>query len=123
MQYMLAIYTDPSASEQMSAKDVDDMHREYMAFSQELVAAGAMVSGDALQGADTATTVRVCNGSTTTTDGPFAETKEVLGGYYIVECDDLDRAIEWAAKIPDARRSGVEVRPVRSIAAEIDART
>jgi hypothetical protein len=112
MRYMLLIYSDPVADAKMTAEDGERMHGEYMTFTQELVDKGAMVAGDALQGADTATTVRLRNGSTTTTDGPFAETKEVLGGYYIVECDDLDGAIEWAAKIPGARLGSVEVRPI-----------
>jgi hypothetical protein len=73
------------------------------------------VSGDPLQGLDTATTVRVRSGKTASTDGPFAETKEVLGGYYLVDCKDLDRAIELAAQIPGARTGSIEVRPLMEL--------
>lgn len=120
MQYMLLIYNSPAAEfETMSPEDREQMHGEYMAFTEELVEAGEMVSGNALQGTDTATTVRAREGGKTTTDGPFAETKEVLGGYYVVECENLDRAIEWAAKIPDARTGSVEVRPVMNLQEEV----
>jgi len=106
MKYMLLINTDPSHwSEDMSA--------EYMAFTQEIVESGEFVAGDPLEGRDSATTVRVRDGKVTTTDGPFAETKEHIGGYYIVDVKDLDRALAVAARIPDARSGGIEVRPIR----------
>jgi hypothetical protein len=123
MEYMLLIYVDEAAGAAMTPEDGEKMHLEYMAFSQELAESGAMVGGSALQGTDTATTVRVRNGSTTTTDGPFAETKEVLGGYYIVECEDLDQAIGWAAKIPGARTNSVEVRPLLDVTAPATSRS
>jgi len=110
MKYMLLITNDPS---QFDPANAEKMHQEYMAFTQEILDSGEMVAGDPLEGADTATTVRVRGGKRATTDGPFAETKEVLGGYYIVDVKDLDRAVELAAKIPDARNAGVEVRPIR----------
>ena len=88
------------------------MMQAYGDYTQELRDSGAMIAGDALEPTQTATTVRVQNDETLTTDGPFAETKEQLGGYYLVEADSLDEAIDWAAKIPGARHGSVEVRPV-----------
>jgi len=110
VKYILLIYIDPSRFDDTEGEDLTS---EYMAFTQEILDSGEMVAGDPLEGADTATTVRVRGGKRATTDGPFAETKEVLGGYYIVDVKDLDRAVELAAKIPDARNAGVEVRPIR----------
>jgi len=110
VKYILLIYIDPSRFDDTEGEDLTS---EYMAFTQEILDSGEMVAGDPLEGADTATTVRVRSGKRATTDGPFAETKEVLGGYYIVDVKDLDRAVELAAKIPDARNAGVEVRPIR----------
>ena len=111
MKYLLLIYGDRTAD---AAPD-PEMHRDYMQFTQEIAESGEMLGGDALQSVDTATSVRVRDGKRTTTDGPFAETKEVLGGYYYVDVKDLDRAIELAGKIPGARRGTVEVRPVLEI--------
>ena len=118
MKYMLLIYSDlagwpddPTEAEQIS--------KEYFVFTQQIVDSGELVSGDALEGTETATSIRVRNGKTSATDGPFAETKEVLGGYYVVDVKDLDRALELAAQIPDARLGGVvEVRPVRDYSGE-----
>jgi hypothetical protein len=111
---MLLIYSDPTAwSDDPAAGEA--IMGEYWAFTQSIIESGEMVAGDPLQGVETATTVRVRDGRTGTTDGPFAETKEVLGGYYIVEAKDLDRAVELAAKIPDARTGSVEVRPVMEL--------
>ena len=112
MQYMLLIYGDPTARESLSDEERGQMLEAYGAFTQELRDSGAMVAGDALDSPQTATTVRVKNDETLTTDGPFAETKEQLGGYYLVEAGSLDEAIEWAAKIPAARYGSVEVRPI-----------
>ena len=109
-QYMLLIYspTDtPRPREELEA----EMPR-WFSFTQELQESGAMVAGDALEPADTATTVRVRDGETVITDGPFAETKEALGGYYLVDVPDLDAALAWAAKIPNVGYGSVEVRPV-----------
>jgi hypothetical protein len=106
---MLLIYTDPAAWDPDQA---DSIHGEYMAFTNDIIESGELVAGDALQPTETATSVRIRDGRRATTDGPFAETKEVLGGYYVVDVKDLDRAIELAAKIPDARTATVEVRPV-----------
>jgi hypothetical protein len=111
MNYMLQIYTGESMSawEDLSKSEQDAITGEYMAIMQT----PGINGGAQLQEASTATTVRVEGGRTLTTDGPFAETKEALGGYYLLEADDLDQAIELAARIPAARLGGaVEVRPV-----------
>ena len=106
MRYMLLIYGNPEADYP------PDLMDQYTKFTNAIQESGEMLAGDPLQGLDTATSVRVRNGETATTDGPFAETKEWLGGYYLVDCKDLDRAIELASQIPDARWGTVEVRPV-----------
>jgi hypothetical protein len=111
MTYLLQIYTSQTASdyEALSTDEQKAITDEYMAIGQ----APGIMGGHQLQGPETATTVRVQDGSTLTTDGPFAETKEVIGGYYLLEADDLDAAIELAARIPAARMGGaIEVRPV-----------
>lgn len=115
MRYMLLIYSDPSAWANLDAAQGEQMMKDYYAFTQRIVDTGEMVAGDPLQGLDTATTIRVRDGRTTSTDGPFAETKEVLGGYYIVDVADLDRATALAAEIPDARWGSVEVRPIQEL--------
>jgi len=112
MRYMLLIHTNPANWATLSEAEGNAMYAEYTAFTQRLVDAGEFVSGDPLQGPETATTVRVRDGQRSTTDGPFVETKEHLAGYYVVECSSLDRALAIAAEIPDARFSGVEVRPL-----------
>ena len=112
MQYMLLIYGDESSWDSRSDQERGQIFEAYGAFTEELRQSGSMVAGDALQPTQTATTVRVQDGETLTTDGPFAETKEQLGGYYLIEADSLDEAIEWAAKVPGARHGSVEVRPV-----------
>jgi hypothetical protein len=112
MQYMLLIYSDEEAWNQRSEEEQGKMMQAYGSFTQELRDSGAMVAGDALDSPQTATTVRVKNDETLTTDGPFAETKEQLGGYYLIEASSLDEAIEWAAKIPAAHYGSVEVRPI-----------
>ena len=114
MKYMLLIYTDPNAYSADPSYG-EQMMKEYMAFTQGIEASGELVAGDPLQGNETATSVRVRDGRRTTTDGPFAETKEHLGGYYIVDVTHLDRALELAAQIPDARTGVVEVRPLMEI--------
>jgi hypothetical protein len=112
MQYMFLIYGDEKHESSMSPADQGKLFADYMAFSKELKASGKGKGGDALKPTPTATTVRVRNGKRATTDGPFAETKEQLGGYYIIDCKDLDEALEWAAKIPSATYGSIEVRPV-----------
>ena len=109
MKYMLLIWANDEGWDALSEDEQNAIHKEYM----DIQADPRAVGGNQLQPAGTATTVRVRNGSTVTTDGPFLETKEELGGYYLFEADDLDAALEVAAKIPAARRGGaVEVRPV-----------
>ncbi len=112
MQYMLLIYNDPSAWDSMSEAEQGQLYGAYGTFTEELQASGKYVGGDALQGLETATSVRVRDGQTLTTDGPFAETKEVLGGYYLIDVDTLDEALTWAAKLPGSWYGTVEVRPV-----------
>ena len=111
MQYALLIYTEEPTEappdEQMAAE-----MEAYNAFGQHITDNGAMKGGEALAPTATATTVRVRDGRTISTDGPFAETKEVLGGFYVVEAADLDEAIGYAAMIPGAKHGSVEVRPV-----------
>ncbi len=111
MRYMLLIYTGEGGPEAGSAEQQAEME-EWFAFTKELEDAGALLGGDALQGVDTAVTVRVRDGSAGTTDGPFAETKEILGGFYMIDVDSADEAAAWAAKIPSARYGSVEVRPI-----------
>jgi hypothetical protein len=121
MQYMMLIYDDEKLWASMSEEERGRVFQEYGTYTQELRDKGAYVDGDPLQPTSTATTVRVRDGEQLTTDGPFAETKEQLGGYYIVDVETLDEAIEWAAKIPSARLGSIEVRPVMSIGAEAQA--
>ena len=112
MQYLLLIYTNEAAMAGHSKDDGAKMHADYGAFTQGIIQSGNFKSGNALQPTATATSVRVRDGKTMTTHGPFAETHEQLGGYYLVEAADLDAAIAMAAKIPGARHGCVEVRPV-----------
>ena len=109
MRYALLIYVEPWESTPEEDKEVMDA---YNAFSRDVVEAGVMRGGEALHEAKTATTVRVRKGQTLVTDGPFAETKEELGGFYMVEAANLDEAIKWAAKIPGAVRGSIEIRPI-----------
>jgi hypothetical protein len=85
---------------------------DYSRFNREAASAGVLVGGEALQSSETATVVRMMENGTNVTDGPFTESKEALGGFYMFECENLDQAIEWAARIPDARGGAIEVRPV-----------
>ncbi len=121
MQYMLLIYDDESVWQSMPEEERNALFGEYFAYTDELRRAGAFVAGDALEPTSSATTVRVRDGKTLTTDGPFAETKEQLGGYYLVEADSLDEALEWARKIPSARLGSIEVRPTLQVVAEASA--
>lgn len=116
MRYMLLIFTNPENWATLSEAETGAMYGEYNAFTQRIVDSGEFVSGDPLQGPDTATVVRVREGARSTTDGPFVETKEHLAGYYVIEAASLDRALEIAADIPDARFAGVEVRPLADMA-------
>ncbi len=112
MKYLCLIYDEEAKMAAMSKADNDAMMSEYFAFTEGVRKSGHYLGGNALQPVNTATTVRVRNGKTMTTDGPFAETKEQLGGYYLIEARDLNEAIQVAAKIPSSRNGSVEVRPI-----------
>ena len=113
MQYLLMIYQNEAESKKMDAAAGKKLTEEYGAFTQGIIQSGNFKAGDALQPTTTATTVRVRDGKTLTTDGPFAETREQLGGYYLVEAKDLDSAVAIAARIPGAKTGSIEVRPIR----------
>jgi len=112
MQYLLMIYQNEADLGKMDAAAGKQMTAEYGAFTQSIIQSGNFKAGDGLQPSTTATTVRVRDGKTLTTDGPFAETREQLGGYYMIEAKDLDTALAIAARIPGAKTGAVEVRPV-----------
>jgi hypothetical protein len=112
MQYLLLIYRSEAELGNMTAADRTQMMTDYGAFTQSIVQSGHFKAGDGLQPTTTATTVRVRDGKMLTTDGPFAETREQLGGYYLVEAKDLDAALSVAARIPGAKTGSIEVRPV-----------
>lgn len=115
MKYACLIYSNEATNAELfppGSPEHMEMIASYMAFGEEAGAAGVLVTGDALDDTATSTTVQVRDGKISTTDGPFAETKEQLGGFYILDCKDLDEAISWAAKIPTAAHGSIEVRPV-----------
>lgn len=112
MQYMLLIYDAESSWMNMPKDELKEMYARYMMVSKEMGEAGVMVGGAELQPVASATTIRVRNGKALTTDGPFAETKEQLGGYYLIDVPSLDEALKWAAKIPSAVSGSIEVRPL-----------
>jgi len=112
MKYLLLIYQDEAAFAGLSGAEQGRIFEEYMDYSRRIRKSGNYISGEALQPIATATTVRVKNGKTVSTDGPFAETREQLGGFYLVEARDLDDAIKLAAGIPDSRTGSIEVRPI-----------
>ena len=112
MKYLLLIYEDEKLAEKMSQAEIDKVNAEYYAYIQNTKKSGNWLAGDPLQPTHTASTVRVRSGKASTTDGPFAETKEQLGGYFLMEARDLNEAIQLAAKIPAARTGSIEVRPL-----------
>src|SRR5579871_5215496 len=112
MQYLLLIYDSEAARAARDEAAMSAMMNEYGAFTQSIIKGGQFKAGDALQPTSTATTVRVRDGKTLTTDGPFAETREQLAGYYMIDAKDLDTAIGIAARVPNARDGSVEIRPV-----------
>ena len=112
MQYLLLIYRNEAEAGKLDAAARQQLTADYGAFTQSIIQGGHFKAGDALQPVSTATTVRVRDGKTLTTDGPFAETREQLGGYYLVEARDLDTALGIAARIPGAKIGSIEVRPV-----------
>ena len=112
MQYLLMIYSNEAEYAKLDPATGQKMLAEYGAFTQSIIQSGNFKAGDRLQPASTATTVRIRDGKTLTTDGPFAETREQLGGYYLIEARDLDAATAIAARIPGARFGSIEVRPI-----------
>jgi hypothetical protein len=113
MKYLLLLYGDESRWENMSPEAAEEDMKAWSAFGEQLVSSGAFLAGEGLQPTAAATTVRIKDGEVVHTDGPFAETREQLGGFYLLECPDLDAALSWAAKVPDLGEDGsVEVRPV-----------
>ena len=115
MRYLLLIYT-PETTMPPAPIEGRKMMEAYATFTQDVRDRGLMESGEALQPTSTATTVRVRDGESLITDGPFAETREQLGGYYLLNCKDLDEALECAAKIPGAQFGAIEVRPILEFA-------
>lgn len=112
MKYMLLLRSDPADEPTPNDEAFGSYMGEWAAYSEALIEAGAMVTGEALQGDDTASTVRVRDGERIVTDGPFIESKEVIGGYYVIDVADLDEALDWAARIPNSHFGTIEVRPV-----------
>ena len=112
MRYLLLIYTAESVDNNMTEAEMGAVIEAYGAFGAEAQAAGVIEAGERLLPVASATTTRTRNGKTTITDGPFAETKEALGGFYIINVKDLDEANAWAAKIPSAKHGSIEVRPI-----------
>lgn len=112
MQYLLLIYGDESGDSNAAQAEQEAVMNEYWAYTEAQRAAGVYKGGEALHPTSAATTVRVRSGQTVTTHGPFAETAEQLGGYYLIDAANLDQAIEWAAKCPGARTGSIEIRPI-----------
>ena len=112
MKYLCLIYDEEKKMAGMSKTESDAFMGEYFTFTEGIRKSGQYVDGNALQPVQSATTVRVRNGKVSTTDGPFAETKEQLGGYYLIEAKDLNDAIQVASKIPSSRIGSIEVRPI-----------
>ncbi len=117
MRYLCLIYQDESLGESRSQQEAEALHVEYWHFTNAIKESGHYVGGNALQPTSTATTVRVREGKLSATDGPFAEAREQLGGYYLIEAVDLDEAIRVAARIPGARLGSIEIRPVLEVMA------
>jgi len=112
MKYLCLIYSDETLWPKLPPADAEKMMAEYMAFTADIQRSGHYLGGNRLQPTHSATTVRIRNGKLSTTDGPFAETKEQLGGYYLLEARDLNEAIQLASRIPGARVGSIEVRPI-----------
>jgi hypothetical protein len=113
MQYMLLIYGNEAAMQGASEKQMAEVSGAYTAYTKAMRDSGAFVAGDPLRPSSTATTVRLVDGHSKVLNGPYAETKEQLGGYYIIEVPDLDAALSWAARCPGAQGGVLEVRPIR----------
>jgi hypothetical protein len=115
MKYLCLIYQDESRRPKLPGPEVEKIHGEYFAFTEGIKSSGHYIGSNPLELTNTAITVRVRNGEILTTDGPFAETKEQLGGYYLIEARDLNDAVQVASRIPGARFGSIEVRPVMEI--------
>lgn len=115
MQYLLTLYAEEAGWNRMSRDEQKQGVAAYMAYSEALKQAGALKGSNRLQPTSTATTVRIVDGKTQVLDGPYADTKEQLGGYYLIEATDLDAALSWAARCPGSRHGVVEVRPIWSM--------
>ena len=122
MKYLCLIYENEKNFETMPPAESESIMNEYFTFTEDIRKNGKYVAGEALHPTATATTVRVRNGKVSTTDGPFAETKEQLGGFYLIETKDLNDAIQVASRIPSARYGSIEVRPVVDFSKEAAAR-
>jgi len=112
MKYLCLIYSDESQWQKMSGADAASMMKEYGAFTESIKTSGQYLGGNQLAPTSAGTTVRIRNGKLATTDGPFAETKEQLGGYYLIEAKDLNEAIQVGSRIPGAKVGSIEVRPI-----------
>jgi len=112
MQYLLMIYSNEAANQAAGEADKGAMMAAYVAYTEALKQAGVLVASDRLRPTSAATTVRLANGKTQVLNGPYAETKEQLGGYYLIDVPDLDVAISWAARCPGASYGTMEVRPI-----------
>lgn len=121
MKFLALIYDDESVWKNLPAAERENVYAAYIRFAEEGREAGVVVGGEELDAADSATTVRVRDGQTEITDGPYAETREVLGGYFVLECDSFGEAVEWAARIPAAEHGAVEVRAVHEDGGEAGA--
>jgi hypothetical protein len=118
MKYMLLIYSEPGSDNAFDEAARQAMMSDYFAFTQRIVESGEMIAGEPLQGIETATTVTSATGSMVVTDGPFAETKEVLGGFYMVDVESETRAQQLASEIPTAKWGRIEVRPLMELPAQ-----
>ena len=114
MKFLALIYGEEGAWDNASEGDRREMYARYGAFADEARKAGVLAGGDELASTSSATTVRIRDGQTDVTDGPYAEVKEALGGYFLLECSSIDEAVDWAAKIPAAHHGAVEVRPIHT---------
>ena|SRR5579859_7009977 len=112
MRYMFLIYTNESTDASATPAEQEQSMKDYDAFGKEAESRGLLLAGDALHPTSTATTLRVRDSKTLTTDGPYVETKEQLGGFYILNCKDINEAIEMGSKIPGARHGSIEIRPI-----------
>jgi len=117
VQYMLLIYDDPKVCQEMGESERNGVMGEYFGYTEGLRQAGVLVSGEPLESTQTATTVRQRDGKRLITDGPFAETREALGGFYLLECESLDEALDHAGRCPSARFGSIEVRPIMQMPA------